>query len=616
MEEHGEALRNVATQLPHEQLGRAIAIAKGRLPRTREGGLPPMATLKSRDERELRRLVGGVLRSTGDSDRCSGTKKAVRSIVEAGVKVQQVAHKLTEHIEGEAEKAMHEAHKVRHLAKHWRRVAVEGGPARQAALSDVGRAEQLALWEIERDAREGRTPIEVAEAQVATISAESKVTDVVAGSSLVGYWLQCARTGHLRRREHAYWEWKIIAMVRMWRVRAALRVRRREWWGAGRVRAADHVATSMYQVATGHDPTTHELRRTCMLDEPVADTDELIAMEAAAYRKWEAGGGWRGERARRKRWAAAAEARRVMEEARRREEEARRFKEYLRQGDRGAIRGLSGAVVQSDGSGGVYLELTKAKARKKPRPEQKSKRPASVVQYEEGVAPNRWGFWRVERVVEVRWRGGRTRQSTAQTLEARIRWHGLNPQTGLPWRDEWVGVEARNDEGRPMLNAALKKEAIELEAVKYGLRAPQRPRGQKRPATTPATEQQAGKRIKWRSALRGERREEMEREAVGGSKAVQRARRRSVRIREEEAEETEESAKCRHTAEAWADIRRQRLRTRAGKRRRRRDAVVESDAESEDEQGAVAEGGTREEGDDASPAGDSGRVQSDVQPSV
>lgn len=197
-----------------------------------------------------------------------------------------------------------------------------------------------------------------------------------------------------------------------------------------------------------------------------------------------------------------------------------------------------------------------------------------------------------------------------------MRWHGLNASTGLPWNDDWVGVEARDASGRPMLNGALKKEAKDMEAVKFGLRAPQRRRGQKREAATASTTGGETKRRKWRTALRGGGGETEEREMEWGMRAVRRAVRANVRIREEEVEESVEERKRRLTSEGWANLLKQRRRPWAGVAWRKRRAVVESDPESDSESEAAAEGGTREGGGDTYSAGGSGREGQELQQSA
>ena len=65
-----------------------------------------------------------------------------------------------------------------------------------------------------------------------------------------------------------------------------------------------------------------------------------------------------------------------------------------------------------------------------------------------GVAPDGRGRWAVEQVVE--WRGG------ARDREARIRWCGFDPTTGVPWEDSWVP--------RALLSADLRRGGLLREA--------------------------------------------------------------------------------------------------------------------------------------------------------
>ena len=60
--------------------------------------------------------------------------------------------------------------------------------------------------------------------------------------------------------------------------------------------------------------------------------------------------------------------------------------------------------------------------------------------FEAGAGPDRWGKWKAERVTEVRRLrvsgrlGGRGRE------QARLRWFGRDPGTGLPWPLEWMDL--------------------------------------------------------------------------------------------------------------------------------------------------------------------------------
>ena len=89
--------------------------------------------------------------------------------------------------------------------------------------------------------------------------------------------------------------------------------------------------------------------------------------------------------------------------------------------------------------------------------------------FELGVAPDRWGRWKVETVMEVRRTRSGDRGRAARGLEVRVRWAGLNPATGLPWKAEW---RAMRDASGWVGNAALREEALEMERIKYGADVP------------------------------------------------------------------------------------------------------------------------------------------------
>ena len=156
-------------------------------------------------------------------------------------------------------------------------------------------------------------------------------------------------------------------------------------------------------------------------------------------------------------------------------------------------------------------------------------------------------WWVVDRVVEVRRRGGRTRAQAQAVEEARIRWRGRNPQTGLPWPDVWREVMARDWRGRLLLNAPTRAEAKAMIEVKYGAKPKKRARGE-------ASDEAAGggasvqasrpKAAKWRRVLRGA--------AVGGCSWPKRRRARQIDVSSDEEDDGDE------VEIALADVRRRR----------------------------------------------------------
>jgi hypothetical protein len=156
-------------------------------------------------------------------------------------------------------------------------------------------------------------------------------------------------------------------------------------------------------------------------------------------------------------------------------------------------------------------------------------------------------WWSVDRVVEVRRRGGRTRAQAQAVEEARIRWRGRNPRTGLPWPDMWREVMARDADGRLILNAATRAEAKAMMAVKYGVKSAKRARdGTSSKAQSDGGKAQAGSQraAKWRRVLRGA--------TVDGYVWPKRRRARQIAVSSDEEGDEDEKAV------ALADIRRRR----------------------------------------------------------
>ena len=150
-------------------------------------------------------------------------------------------------------------------------------------------------------------------------------------------------------------------------------------------RYRDRIAELVYLTATGRRQT---------FEWEVAQEEELGEMERRANKCWEAGGGWRGEKKRRKVKSEAALARRAAEQA-------RRFKRHMSQGE-GSVTGLSGGVLGSVGER-INIDI-------EPNRSQRAKRKAAAQSagslerrlFESGRGFDRWDRWRVERVVEVR----------------------------------------------------------------------------------------------------------------------------------------------------------------------------------------------------------------------
>ena len=153
----------------------------------------------------------------------------------------------------------------------------------------------------------------------------------------------------------------------------------------------------------------------------------------------------------------------------------------------------------------------------------------------------------VDRVVEVRRRGGRTRAQVQAVEEARIRWRGRDLRTGLPWPDVWRAIMARDEGGRLLLNAPTRAEAKAMIAVKYGAKPKKRGRDETSDeAAGGGTSVQASlpKAAKWRHALRGA--------TASGCTWPKRRRARQIAVSSGEEEGGEE------VEIALADIRRRR----------------------------------------------------------
>jgi len=110
------------------------------------------------DEVELRRLVGGAVRRTGEGevDGSASVRAAVGRAVRAGLELQAAARAATAGFEWRVREEVRRYKLVGQYAKAWRERVREGGPARVAALRAVACARAEAEAELGRvEARVG-----------------------------------------------------------------------------------------------------------------------------------------------------------------------------------------------------------------------------------------------------------------------------------------------------------------------------------------------------------------------------------------------------------------------------------------------------------------------------
>ena len=148
----------------------------------------------------------------------------------------------------------------------------------------------------------------------------------------------------------------------------------------------------------------------------------------------------------------------------------------------------------------MYIEIAprkrKGAASNRAQALRASKRSTTTRLFEMGAGPDRWGRWKVDHIKEVRRVRGGTRHRGNDRLQARVRWYGTNPNTGMTWRDEWKELYAGSPQ-KPEFNKELMKEARHLEHLKYGTRI------EVRRAGPPEVAQRPKRARKWRAALRG-----------------------------------------------------------------------------------------------------------------
>ena len=285
------------------------------------------------------------------------------------------------------------------------------------------------------------------------------------------------------------------ALAQRWRLRARLRQARRDDDAGARAdkgAVVDEEAMRLCTMAVGERHLMETLKfyvgASCVREAEAGSPLQqgLIESEARASRHYHDGGGRRAEQRR----TAERETRLVAHAA-------RRLKRYGGQlmgpslpgaFSRGrAVTGLSGRTLADTGQQ-IHVEITKRRRRHSAGGPQGGAGPAG---------PDRYGRWPIERVLEVR------RSSTReQTVQARVRWRGPDPATGLPWRDSWIVVAWG-------ATAVIRDDIAGKLAVKYGDSLPtRRCTGDGATAAVPDPPKVAAARARWQgrwSVLRGRR---------------------------------------------------------------------------------------------------------------
>jgi hypothetical protein len=483
---------------PPVQILKLRSILGRGLPQLRDGRVAPEAKLSDSQERLTRRVTGGLVLRYGHKAQWSsaGAKAALRKATEAGAAVQLEARRLTIKLEDEVVADVKKARRVRKLALQWRRVTLEGGPARAAALRRLHAAKAVAQYRVE---------CEEAEGFLAPSATEAALEEIRGRIATAG---RAARALYPSRGALAYGDWHLLRLAAMWRTRASLCGRRDG--GASyalRHRAQpDVLAAALLQqvltpqatvVATGADvdatlppaiavPARAPL--TILLAQPSMRVNSALRLREAegahlrstieteqhAHRAWSYGGGAEGEA--RRRCDAQADA---QTQAMRRQ--AVQFSRYFAQGGSGAsptrrLSGLSGAelpVIEEK----ISIEIAPRVTGRKRRSAAQLRRATMRIRrtaVADGAEADQWGRWQVEQALQVRRVYGEGRE---RHLEALIRWKGVvlvGAQAGLPWPDDWLRVTLVDvlDEASGQVHGAMSRELYAecraKERLRYG----------------------------------------------------------------------------------------------------------------------------------------------------
>jgi ribonuclease HI len=435
----------------HAQWSGTLHRAKEGLPTTRQGQLTPRRRMDKSLELLARRLVGGLMRITGDPslDRSKQFRAALTVATVAAARVQETALRLVSEREQELNEQVRAVERAGKYARLWRRNTREAGPARVAAL----RALYHAAGRVQRRAAELFSGEEL----------EDRCAEV---SRCVAAAAASVRQEHPRsaRGGEAYQHWRILMLCARWRLIAAARYRRWELAGVAgeyctNVRRTDEEARRIGAIALGEDkqytlPVPSTWPSGLGVDEPGGLS--LVEREQEAASRFMAGGGLRAEARRRKAAKTLALQRQaaVMSGYRGQGLVGPTLPGQLGRGR--AVVGISGNALSPVG-GRIEIVIEERQHGRMRR--LRGLRAASahaVSDFEAGKVPNRFKMWKYERILEVLRSNTRREQVTM-----RVRWFGVNPRTQLPWRDSWVDAAWGQTE-------AAKCEIDDMLATRYG----------------------------------------------------------------------------------------------------------------------------------------------------
>ena len=439
----------------HEVYRRVTAGLKQHIP-----GAPKASPWNKQTEITARRFVGGLIRGTADHrlNKSKQLRSVLAEATTAGTQVQQIALKITREFEEELLATSADLRKISKFAKHWLKVTQESGPARVAALRGVHDSNDRVIARILTLRDQHSTNHRVHQAL--------QMDGYKLRIALTGTNLESIRRTWPRRREEAYRDWRHLALLTRWRLRAAMHQRssdtdeelRRSRWRRWRkppaipcedVRGRDLVARAAgaYLLSEFHSyltssPRIREAdayegeavmwiarfqRASNRLATGLVQYRSLIGREIDASGKWNTGGAIKGERRRN-------EARRLQAARSFLIYHKKSLKNYARQGQIATL-GISGMpleVVENMKIFNVETKRTKKRqgnwrtsVRKRARIKAGKKRTAEA--FDSGETLDKFQRHKVMKIVDVqRNKSGNKRG----WLEALLRWAGTD-KTGM-----------------------------------------------------------------------------------------------------------------------------------------------------------------------------------------
>ena len=411
----------------HEELGRVVAAVskaergapKGGRAAWQEGkrelktaDLDAESPEGERVKGAITRVVGNLVGTTGDTkrDKDADVLRAVKEMVQAGLQVQAEGDEVCRAVRKQLSDENSSLASVRKFASRWRKLVLQGGPARAEKLRRVYAAEE-GIRQVARRAKAAKAITVTQERAVLARLRSAVVLDaglVRGGAEPEGAVGACG--------------WQLALGWHRWRAR----VRKRQGCGEPYGEEAKSLVAAAALGVANSDLRGWLARRAELLTAaPARSTKEGVAAVGRATRALGMLGGQR----------RAGQLRVEAELQRRRAEEAERVRRQAAALANAIASGTCSGEPQQPVGARIRIDRTRIRGERAANSRKRARRAATAVavaQLRKGLVADDGGFWAVKRIVEVIRFSGRGRR-----IDVKVQWEGVD-ERGRPWAKEWV----------------------------------------------------------------------------------------------------------------------------------------------------------------------------------